>query len=1006
MPEEGPGADRGPLLRFLRDLARARRGPARDLAAYERVHWLAELPGDVYVETDAGPGDVLFSVPMIPLSPPAVIEEFDGWLALRHWYRTLRDLAAVRGEEVVLATGLFTRGAVRDHLLATPVRIVVDERSERVDVVLSGGTGLRDRELLDGVEGFTPDRTAWVRDAVENGRGFGLNASVSDVLRKWSGVAFIDEDIAFREDWAPEHPASVPAARLRLAPALVVRPPGRAAVAAYYDEIIAQPWLPAGFGALLAADAPSPLLSAEETDTPRLVAELLGRGSRVLAVTADAASAARLHAALAPGIAELCALPTTSGLVAEAIRGRAAGADPAAQRRRVDELAARTAEAEQEAAELRERLDRVEAGDEPAAVPSWIPPRPGLPETPPIGAPEAAELVRLLADRGPDRTGHRDVDPGTLPSAPYVRTLIEAEAAAAERAGAADTEVSAALRRCDTSVLAQLDARAMVVNAALRDLGLTGHPAGWKHTDPTVRAFTDLLARRRPGVWSRVEELTDRAEEAAAALETIAGRLIELPPGDPPLRLLAADARELRGQIAAGVAPRRGVLRVPVHRPTELLAGCFVDGESVVTVDRLDALHTHVMVLLTCRELQAAWEDAGVSFPADVPLPERVARFRRAHLRLERVRSVKPAVEESVELIAAAGLPVQITHPLQWYGYSAGLEHVLLGQGIERAAGDLAALRDSIPVSRSDPPELTAARAAIDARDAAAYGHALAGLAEARHRRAAQLRRDELLERVEFVHSELADLLRDGEDWTDRVATWDEAWRAAALPGPAPVAPSPETLRADAAEAADRHRALAAELTAARAWQAWSDRPGVVPAWIVPLWQVPDVLPPGPDSFDVVLVDGEHGAGAEALFLLWLAPRVVLLGAAGPPLPPPERSPAPDALPPALRDLVTPTTTLYTLLRDRFAKVRSLADEPGPEPERADESEAHGRSIVTYKRPELLALVAQLAAEDRAADDDALVERARGELSCPPSEDGLVEARLRFAVETYRASVD
>mgnify|MGYP000674384783 CR=1 FL=1 len=120
------------LLRYLRDLARARRRPARDLSGHDHVHWLCELPGDVYVETDAGPGDVLFSVPVIPLTPPVVLDEFDGWLALRNWYRILRELS---GREVVLATGLLSwRPAVHDHLLNTPVRIVVDDRTERIDM--------------------------------------------------------------------------------------------------------------------------------------------------------------------------------------------------------------------------------------------------------------------------------------------------------------------------------------------------------------------------------------------------------------------------------------------------------------------------------------------------------------------------------------------------------------------------------------------------------------------------------------------------------------------------------------------------------------------------------------------------------------------------------------------------------------------------------------------------------------------------------------------------------
>ena len=68
---------------------------------------------------------------------------------------------------------------------------------------------------------------------------------------------------------------------------------------------------------------------------------------------------------------------------------------------------------------------------------------------PPISRSEAAELVTLLAEETPERkarTEQRDVDPGALPSAAYVRTLIEAEAAAAERAERSKTDLSRRLR--------------------------------------------------------------------------------------------------------------------------------------------------------------------------------------------------------------------------------------------------------------------------------------------------------------------------------------------------------------------------------------------------------------------------------------------------------------------------------------------------------------------------------------------------------------------------------
>src|SRR5690606_23857426 len=111
-----------------------------------------------------------------------------------------------------------------------------------------------------------------------------------------------------------------------------------------------------------------------------------------------------------------------------------------AAERRVDELARRVDDAAGEPAPDRR--------DEDPEL-SWLPVRPDMPPTPPISRSEAAELVVLLAEESPERkarTAQRDVDPGALPSAAYVRTLIEAEIAAAERAERAKTDLSRRLR--------------------------------------------------------------------------------------------------------------------------------------------------------------------------------------------------------------------------------------------------------------------------------------------------------------------------------------------------------------------------------------------------------------------------------------------------------------------------------------------------------------------------------------------------------------------------------
>ncbi|WP_396454234.1 hypothetical protein, partial [Actinomadura sp.] len=917
------------LLGFLRDLARARRRPSRDLADHDHVHWLAGLPGDVYVEADAGPGDVLFSVPVIPLTPPVVLDEFDGWLGLRNWYRILRELA---DEEVVLATGLLSwRPAVHDHLLSTPVRIVVDDRTERIDVVLTGHTTLRDRDLLSGHPGFRP--AGWIADAVQAGQGFGLNTSVGDVLRKWSQVA-LTTPADYREDWTPGTDAVSPAPRVRLAPALVVRRPGRAAIADHHAALLSllPRGVPEGLARLVSGKPQVMHVPERAPETiPDLLAGLLSRGHRVLVATSGPAASAALRAALPEDLAALAATDrATAAQIVEALRTAEPDAEAAAEReraaeRRVDELARRVDDAAGEPAPDRR--------DEDPEL-SWLPVRPDMPPTPPISRSEAAELVVLLAEESPERkarTAQRDVDPGALPSAAYVRTLIEAEIAAAERAERAKTDLSRRLRDGDPTLLARLDGDASVVAAALHDLGLDGHPSGWNPADLAARAFGDALAERRPLIWARVSEMTSRAQWAERALAELGAHRVDLP-ADADLRGLAAAAQDLRAHLAGGGTLKRGPLRSAAQRQAEpLLTTVTVDGAAPTTPELLDLVHTDLMVRITCRELQYVWEAAGISFPADLPPAERVARFVRAHARLARVGEAMRAIDSTRRLLERNGFAIVLEHPVQWHTYASDLRNALEGLGVNRAGADLDALRDSIaPAGADDPPELAAAVEAIDARDAAAYGRALGALAEARHERSLQIRCDELLARVRAVHPDLANLMiaTDGDEaWQARTRRWDDAWAWARRAGAAP--PAADRARAELAAAEEELDAARAAHTGARAWTA-AVALADVPAWILPLWRIPDVLPPTPDSFDVVIVDGEHEAGAEALFLLWLAPRAILVGPAGADLPAPEGPLPATRLPSHLHEAITPTTPLFRALTHPVpASPRDTVPDPG-----------------------------------------------------------------------------
>jgi len=75
------------LVEFLRDVALARRRRILDVDEHDTVLWLDELPTEVAVDVDAGPGETLFSVSRVraeaPPEPPAVLTNWLDKDALR-----------------------------------------------------------------------------------------------------------------------------------------------------------------------------------------------------------------------------------------------------------------------------------------------------------------------------------------------------------------------------------------------------------------------------------------------------------------------------------------------------------------------------------------------------------------------------------------------------------------------------------------------------------------------------------------------------------------------------------------------------------------------------------------------------------------------------------------------------------------------------------------------------------------------------------------------------------
>ena len=110
-----------------------------------------------------------------------------------------------------------------------------------------------------------------------------------------------------------------------------------------------------------------------------------------------------------------------------------------------------------------------------------------------------------------------------------------------------------------------------------------------------------------------------------------------------------------------------------------------------------------------------------------------------------------------------------------------------------------------------------------------------------------------------------------------------------------------------------------------------------VPAWVMPLQQVLSSIPAEQNSFDVVIVDEASQADISSLFLLWLAPRVIVVGDDKQCAPSDVSSGALDGVftrldsylpdvPKYLRDSFTPRSSVFSLLRSRFGSVIRLRE--------------------------------------------------------------------------------
>jgi very-short-patch-repair endonuclease len=636
---------------------------------------------------------------------------------------------------------------------------------------------------------------------------------------------------------------------------------------------------------------------------------------------------------------------------------------------------------------LAEIVERVQAGTEEFG---WIG---RLPDTaadvPPLASEQAHELLVLLRDGACEpRAGGALPVPGDLPSPRQVADVFAASRLSDEGLSAEAVEIRNVLAHLDVSVTSELASLLDACETALHHLGMPADATRWDPGSWITRALTDRLCRSDLAQWQRVAAVTGDIRIVAGDMNALGLRLVTLPEDLTAQKAgqLTTAGVALRNHLATGKTLRSRFPGKVQKNAQELLDCCTVDGGTPQTTEDLDAVLARLRAHSAIAGAATRWQQVNAAVPpgdVEVRLAELTARAER----LEHIQAFGSARDCVDALLVRHGVRLTTASCQAWQDFNAGVAALRGRRAADEAVAQLAVWDELLRTPASGTQLATESMALIQAlrnQNVEAYAEALEALAAA-HRREHRTRRcDELLGALRAGHSLLAGRLLDSSDdpdWEERLGSLERAWAWAKASQFLERQRTPgleRKLDGDLSEHEDRLEQVTGELAAAwgrlhclermtqeqrSALQAYrthmaslgkgkgkntgffraaardsmSVAQDAVPAWVMPIPQVAEMVQARRDAFDVVIVDEASQAGMDALFLLWLAPRVIVVGddkQCAPALTRNGRHQAirdklaahlPD-MPSRLRELYTPHTNLYQLLSTFFPKVIRLEE--------------------------------------------------------------------------------
>jgi very-short-patch-repair endonuclease len=602
-------------------------------------------------------------------------------------------------------------------------------------------------------------------------------------------------------------------------------------------------------------------------------------------------------------------------------------------------------------------------------------------EQPPLDVDSLRTLIRLTAGSTPVRRRRMfQVFPdlaATLPAADELYALCNRARRTAGESNPEAEQVLAMLDGADAALLAELRTQCERLSAAVAD---------FPESLPEVSAAADsLLSGQTAHLWSKVPELDELLVVAVEGDRAVGSHVVQVPvTGRQALYAYS----ELAAVMGEGAEWRSRFRKSPQQKAVEGLG-------PVAAVDGAPS-HSAAAVRLVAAELRTidAVQSAGVIL-SDLGLPltpsgSRSARVNALHQAVAWVHAITAlaqaarTLEETLRRVNTAAPRIRSVASARSVSEAAHTiavkaEAARAQARLDQIRAELAAMFQSGPSPESD--ELLRS---VDVADHAAIAAVLLALRDAAGQKSEEEQLKSLATRLREAAPSLATMIEDtaaDSAWMGRIDCIDSAWawqRARSWVLETRQAGRDKQLEDELAVCEADIARLTAQLAAEQAWlgclrhmtagqmqalQAYRDHiasigkgsgkhaerfrqsarnamqqaQDAVPAWVMPLTEVLAAIPPEPNSFDVVIVDEASQADVASTFLLWLAPRVIVVGD--------DKQCAPSDvssgalapifekldlylhdLPIYLRDSLTPRSSMFSMLRTRFGQVVRLRE--------------------------------------------------------------------------------